>query len=820
MPHLFQDLRIAFRSLRKAPLTMTVTVVSLGLGIGAVTAVFTLANTLLFIPPGGLSEPEGLVTLYTSREDGRLYGRVSFPDYEDLLAADSALSDAAAYLHTPLTLGEGSGSQALLGEAVTVNYFAVLGIRAAIGRTFLPGETADGGDPRVAVISHDLWQQRFSGTYETVGRTILLAGQPYTVVGVAAADTRLTPLLATEVWVPLETSKGSSVLSAEDLERRDLRRFNVIGRLRPDASLAHLQSQLAVLAERLHQDHGEAWEDDLGKARALSALAMQEARMNPDRQPVLAVLGAFLFGATGLILLIACSNVASLFLARAHQRRRETAVRIALGASRSRLVAMALTESLMAALASAGVGLALAGLAARALGSLPTPAYIPLSLDFQLDHRVLTFAMLLAVGTSLTFGLAPALRESRPNLVPSLKSDSTSSGRRPGRFGLRNLLVVAQVAASLVLLVGAGLFLRSLQGATMSHFGLDPQRIALMTTTLPAERSEPEAGAQHIRALTARLTALPEVEEAHMARAVELTVISAQGIPVQVPGYQPAAGELPRIHYNSVTPGYLRMLGIRLLRGRGLTPADSADATPVAVINGTFAERFWPDQPAIGRQFTAGEQTFEVIGVTANVKTRDIDDPPMPYFWTSLYQDFTPSLAVLLKGRANAEAMLPLLRQEVEVAEGEVTLVPPTPLAQMMELQYLPLRTASALFGTGGIFGLILAVLGIYGIISFAVTQRTREVAIRIALGAQRSKVVRAIVHEGAMLTLIGLAVGLAIVLPLARLVRSQLFGMSPLDPLAVGGGVGVLLLAALMASLVPARRATEIDPIRALREE
>ncbi len=817
---LLQDLKVALRSLRKAPLTLFVTVVSLGLGIGAVTSVFTLVNSLLFTPPVGPTETEQLITLYTSRDDGGLYGRMSFPDYEDSMQADSAVADALAYRQAPITLNEGSASRVLVAEAVTPNYFEVLGIRLALGRAFLSEEEATGSNQPVAVISHELWSRHFAADREALGKTVQLGGRAYTVIGVAPEGTRLRPLIKTDVWLTIPSLKGSSILRTEDLEQRDARLFTVIARLKDGASLEELTPQLAVIGQRLHKDHQDDWSDDAGKARVLSALSEKDARMPPDRMPIFAALGGFLFSATALILLIACSNVASLFLARAHQRRRETAVRLALGASRRRLVTMALTESLLAALASAALGLALAAVAARALASVPTPAAIPVSFALQMDFRVLAFAILIAIGTTLTFGLAPALAGSRPNLVPSLKSDSTNSGKRSGRFGMRNLLVVAQVAASLVLLAGAGLFMRSLQNSSVMSFGLDPSRIAVTSKTLPEELSDAEAGGQAVRALVSKLAALPEVESAHMARAVELTVISSSDIPVSVTGYDTGTDASPRVHFNSVTPGYLEMLGVEMLRGRGLQDTDSREAFPVAVINAFFAQRFWPGRDALGQRFVAGEKTFEVVGVTADIKTMDIDDPPLPYFWTSLYQDFTPKLAILIESRTTADAMVSLLRREVKVADGETVLVPPTPLAQMVDLQFLPLRAAAAILGTGGVFGLLLAVLGIYGIIAFAVAQRTREIAIRLAIGAQRREVLRTIVLDGLLLTLAGLALGLIVVLPAAQLVRSLLVDTSPLDPLALGGGAGLLLLAALTASYLPAQRATKIDPIRALREE
>ncbi len=840
MPNLLQDLKYGFRSLRRTPLTLIVTVLSLGLGIGAATSVFSVVNAFLF-RPSGYAEPESLVALYTSRDDGKLYGKTSFADYSDLLEAVAALEDAAAFGYDALKLGDETSSQILVTEVVSGSYFSVLGVRPVTGRGFLPAETEVGKAERVVVISHDLWLRRFAGDPSVVGRTIRLGARAFTVVGVAPdALASRKPALRTDVWIPLGVAGVSDRHDAAKLARRESRGYTVIGRLREDATREQLEAQLAVVGKRLHQEYSEEWQDDRGEARVFSALSERESRLNPDARGVFWVLSSFFLGATGLILLIACSNVASLFLARAHQRRRETAVRTALGASRRRLLGMFLAESLLPGLAGGVLGIAVAWIATRAMSSVSLPIAVPIHFDFGLDGRVLGFALVLGLVSSLVFGLAPALAGTGGNLLPSLKSDSTGgSGSR--RFGLRNLLVSAQVAACLILLVGAGLFIRSLEGAATMDLGFRTERIAVMSKALPGDlrgdvargdEADRTAGSRYVRDLVAHLAAQPEVEDAQAAQGVELTMLSGGAAAVSVSGYQPGAEESLQVHFNRVTPGYLEMLAVPLRAGRTLRASDSEGAPRVAVINESFAARYWPGKEAIGRRFTADDRqgpgvdndgtprTYEVVGVARDGKVVDVDDPPMPYFWASLYQDPAPRFSLLLKGSDSAEAMLPVLRREVEIAEGEVTMVPPGTLADMVDIQFLHLRLAARILGWGGLFGLVLAVIGIYGVVAFAVTQRTREIAIRVAIGAQRGQVLRQIARQGLTLAAAGLLVGLAVILPLARLLRSQLFEMSPADPVAVGGGAGILLLAALVASFVPASRATRIEPIRALREE
>ncbi len=825
MSNLLQDLKYGFRSLRRSPLTVIVTVLSLGLGIGAASSVFTIVNAFLF-RPSGYAEPESLVALYTSRDDGKLYGKMSFPDYRDVLGATAALEGATAFGYDALKLGDEASTQVLITEMVSGNFFSVLGVRPALGRAFLPAETEVGKAERIVVISHDLWLRQFAGDPAVLGQTIRLGARAFTVVGVAPdALASRKPALRTDAWIPLGVPGVSDRHSAAKLARRELRGYTVIGRLREDATLEQLQAQLTVVGDRLHQEYSEEWRDDRGEARVLSALSERASRMNPDRRAVFWVLSSFFLVSTALILLIACSNVASLFLARAYQRRRETAVRTALGASRRRLLAMFLAESLVPGLAGGGLGIVVAWIAARSMSSVAMPIAVPIHFNFALDYRVLGFALALGVGASLVFGLAPALAGTGGNLLPALKSDSTG-GSGSGRFGLRNLLVGAQVAASLVLLVGAGLFIRSLEGAATMDLGFQTERIAVMSRTLPEDEYESAAGTQYIRELLAHLATEPGVEDAQAARGVELTLLSAPAAAVNVSGYEPGAEENRQIFSNRVTPGYLEMLAVPLVKGRALRASDGPGAARVAVINESFAARYWPGQEAIGRRFTADSaddgtpRDYEVVGVARDGKVVDIDDPPMPYFWASLYQDYSPRFAILLEGRGSAEAMLPVLRREVEVAEGEVTLVPPSTLADLVDIQFLHLRLASKILGWGGLFGLVLAVIGIYGVVAFAVTQRTREIAIRVAIGAQRGQMMRSIARQGMTLAGVGLVAGLAVILPLARLMRSQLFEMSPADPMAIGGGAGILLLAALAASFVPALRATKIDPIQALREE
>jgi predicted permease len=741
-------------------------------------------------------------------------------------------------------LGGEAGSEPILTEEVTGNYFAVTGIRPVLGRAFLPQETEIGSVSQVTVISHHLWLRRFGGAPGVLGQSIRLNEKSFTIVGVAPEGivSRMAPVKP-DAWVPLGIPGSSSERRVEALEERNERHFLILGRMREGVSMGQVQAQLAVLSGNLHGEYAHLWEDDAGRPRALTAVREEDSRINPRARRLLAGITGFFLGAAGLILLIACSNVTTLFLARAGRRRQEMAIRVSIGASRRRIMSLLLTEGLIPGLLGGVVGVLLAWYAAGAMESLSLPLNIPLNIDISIDYRVLSFALAISVGASLLFGLVPALDASKPDLVSSLKGDARgmrrlSRGLGIRRLGLRNLMVVVQCAASLVLVVGAALFLRTLQGATTMDLGLEPERVAVMSKSLSRDEYSPEAGLQYYRDLRSRLTGLPGVVDAQLSRCLELTFFQLQcATEVEVVGGESASvealgEEAPDFARNSVTPGYLEMLGIPLLRGRTLQESDGPDAPRVAVVNETFAQRLWPGEDPLGRTFTmsvpedqeveggSARRSLLVVGMTRDGKYEDFDDESVPYFWTSLYQEYTPMVAVSLKGAVSAEAMVPLLRQHVELDDGEVPFLEPATLESQISLQFIHLRIASAVLGWGGAFGLILAAIGIYGVVSVAVTERTREMAIRVAMGAERLQVIRRVAGGGLMLALVGLVAGLVVVLPLAHLLRSVFYGVGAVDPLALGVGIGVLVLSALVASVVPARRVTRIEPMRILREE
>jgi putative ABC transport system permease protein len=622
---------------------------------------------------------------------------------------------------------------------------------------------------------------------------------------------------------------------ASGLADRADRQYRVMARLRPGATLLQLQSQLGLLADRLHAEHPAVWSGDRDQPRHFTVLPEEEARLPGPMRSVFGSAFGLLLLATGVILLIACSNVACLFLARAHARRRELAIRLALGAGRRRLLAMLLAEALVPALVAGALGALLAARVCSAFGTVMLPIGFPLQFDFRLDYRVLAFTLGVSLLTSLLFGLLPALEGARPDLVSSLKADAgtgDSGGRkRPGHLGLRRLLVVGQVAASLAFVVGAALALRGLQQVTAADVGLDLESNALMSRDLPEDQFNTEEAQRYLRTIQERLRRRPEVADAQVSTSAELTFLTyVHKAPVEVEGFEPSKDESRVFSSNAVTPGYLEMMGVELQRGRTFDERDRSGAPLAAVVNEAFVERFWPGDSGLGRRFrvpsrvsetgskATTHRSYEVVGVVADGRYNGLIDGGGPYFWTSLSQNPSHRVVLHVRGRATADEAVRALREEVELAPGEAANLLPMRYGDMAELELMLPRAISRVLGWGGVFGMVLAVFGIYGVVTFTVRLRRHEMAIRQAMGARPGQVVWTLVKEGLKLSLWGLVTGLLVALPVAAFLRSHLYGVSPLDPLVIGTCAAVLLFAALLASFVPASQLSKTDAMRILR--
>ncbi len=829
------DIRFALRTLASTPVVGFVTIVSLAVGIAAATSVFTAANAFLMRPVStSISAPDELVSIYTTAEGGERFGLTSFPDYVDLREQVDAFADTAAVRMGVLQLQSTDNPRRITAEIVTGNYFDMLGIVPPIGRAFAPDESVFGSAERVAVISHHLWQSEFEARPDVVGETITLDGTPFVVIGVAPADlTSRLLALKIAVWVPLGIPGGTYHSNAEELSTRADREHTVVGRLRIGVTAAQAQSQLDVLSARLQQEHGEAWQDERAQPLALALVPASEGTLPPDWLTALAGFSSIVMFAAGLVLLVACFNVAGLFLARAGKRSREMAVRLALGASRRRLVTMLLTESLLLGVLAGVLGVFLSTQAMGWMDSVTLPiGDLSMDFDFSLDRRVLGFGFLLSIATSVVFGLAPALEGSKPSLLPALQGAVTRPSGKRRRLSLRNLLVVGQIAMALVFVVGAGVTLASFDELLEADWGINPERIAMLSRKLPEEITR-DATVPYYRDLVERFEALPNVEAAHLATGAEAGAATIDTTAeLYVDGYERAEGESLTVPLNSVTPGYMEMLDIQLLRGRTIGPDDVEGAARVAVVTESFAQRFWGDRSPIGEQFgiTSLYQMgnpkpmtgvyYEIIGVVADGGYQGFEGGGRMYFWTALYQHPGPRVLMLLKGSQSAEAMVEVLRGEMDPTDFEVAIVTPRTFEDLISFQFGFLVFMGKILAGAGMFGLALATMGIYGTVSFTVNRRTKELAIRQAIGALPGQIVRDVLREGLVLTTWGLVLGLGVVLPLAALLRSEIEGVSPVEPLSTILGAAILLVVAIAAAMVPARRALRLSPVTALRQD
>jgi len=690
--------------------------------------------------------------------------------------------------YTPAELSlrtEGRDDARAFGELVTGNYFDVLGVDMALGRGFLPEEDAAPGTHPVVVLSHRLWARRFDRDPSVVGRTVTLNGHAFAVVGVAPDGFKgaYAPYFAPDLWIPMMMIVEAVPGSAGDLEDRARRFMRIMARLAPGVSV------------------------DAARAAAANAIAV-----------------VFL-AITALVLLVACANVANLLLARAAAGRREIAVRVALGAGRGQLLRQLLTEPLLLSAGAGVLGLGLGALAIRLMSSYRVPTDLPLVMTFSTDARVVWFTLGLAVLAAVAFGTVPALRASRPDLVSALKEGAPSAARGGRRVTLTNALVVAQVATSLVLLVAAGLFIKSVQGARTIDPGFRIERRIVLSLNPRLQNYETERSVTFYRRLLERVRALPTVEEATLAHYVPLDFgVEADDLIVEGRAAQPGH-ETVQAMSSLVDEHYFATLGTPLLRGRAVTAQDT-DASPrVAVVNETMARQLWPDHDPLGRRFRfagADQPWIEVVGLAADGKYRQLTESPRPYAFLPVEQVFRSSrtLVVAMHRATDVAATVAAVRREVQAIDPAMPVFDVKTMDQFMERAYLGPKLAAYAIGPAGLLALVIAAVGLYGVMAYWVGQRTRELGVRVAVGARPADVFRLVMGQGLALAGIGLALGLAGAFAASRVVANLLFGVSATDPFVFAGVPLLLLAVAALATFVPARRALTIDPLVALRSE
>ena len=807
------DLRLALRRLRLAPGFTALAVLLLGLGIGATTTVFTLINTVFLRPPTGVHAPEQLVAIYTSDYSGPRFGNTSYPDLEDFRAATAGALETAGYTIAPLSVSTGAERFRTAGELVTRNYFSVLGVAPTLGRLF-GGEE----EPTAAVLSHALWQGRFGGASDVLGRTIRVGGQSFTVVGVAPPGfTGSMRGVGADVWLTLEAGRLFEP-GRDPLANRGNRDLFLLGRLAPGATREDVAARLGVVAGRLHGAYADSWTDVTGAARVITVIPERDARLFPSiRGPVSAFL-AVLMSVAMLVLLVCCANLANLLLARGTARRREMAVRLALGGARARLIRQLLVEGLVLAVLGGGLGVAAAVWSVALLRRFQPPVPLPIVLDLRVDHRILTFALVATVLVTLVSALVPALRATRLDAGDGLRADASTPSAGGRRIGLRDTLVVLQVAVSLVVLSAAGLFLASLRQATKIDPGFATSGIALMPVALEVQGYNEARAREFYAELLRRARALPGVEAVSLAEMVPLGLGSLRR-GLEVEGYTPAPGEEMEFGVNTVSDDYFRTMDIALARGRAFDGRDRADAAPVAIVNQSFARRFWPAGDAIGRRIVIGDVRREIVGIVRDAKYVSLGEEPQPHYYLPWAQAFQGDMVLQVRTSGDARMLLPSLAAVAHGLDADLPLEPIT-MDRHLGLALLPQRLGATVLGAFGVIAAMLAALGLYGVMAYLVTLRTAEIGIRMALGATGAQVRGMVVRRGLWLTGIGLVLGLAGAVGAGRLVSSLLFDVRATDPLVLGSAVLGFGLVAAVASWIPATRAARLDPVRALRAE
>jgi len=821
METLWQDLRYAIRTLGKTRGLTAVAILSLALGIGANTTIFTFINGLLLRPPM-VHDPERLLEVWqrnTTRGSGIGSDmQLSFPEYEHYRDHNSTFTEMGAFTgETPAMIWNRAGEgETLRAALVSANFFSILGVQPALGRGFLLEEDRDATAAPVVVLSHAMWEQRLGSDPAIVGKTLTLNGGSYTVVGVApAAFTGLIVGFSPDVWTPMSMQRAVS--PGLNLNERRMHWLLAIGRLKPGVTRQQAAADLAVLGQQLARDFPET------NKNLMPDVVPVELVPSPFRG-VAGGISAVLMAIVGLVLLIACANVANLLLAKASSRRREVAVRMALGANRRRLVQQLLTESVLIAAISGVIGLLLSLWVAPLLLSL-RPASLAFVVNVSPDIRVLAFTLLASIATGIVFGLAPALQQSKSNQVENLKDGSAHGGSSRSR--LRNALVVAQVTACVVLLVGASLCLRSLLNARSIDPGFDIRNTVAGGLNVQTFGYDQSRGRAFYARLLERVRAIPGVRSASLADHLPLgQIMRMQG--VEIDGYEgsraPSGMRGLPLDMALVGPDYFDAMGISVLSGRSFKNTDDEKAPPVVMINQQMSERFWPHQNPVGQFVTLmgseGSRTrAEIVGVVKTGKYASLGEDPKSFFYRPLLQEYEPGAQLIVRTAADTP-IIDALRHEVRALDPRMALVGVETLEQHMQLPLFPARAAGLLLGLFGLLALTLAIVGLYGVMSYSVSQRTREIGVRMALGARRIDVVRLILGQGLRLTLTGMAIGVLCSVALTWVLRSVLYGISATDPVSFLAVAIVLTMVAAIASYVPARWATRVDPIRALRTE
>ena len=816
----FSDLRFAARTLWKSPAFTAIAVLTLALGIGANTAIFSMVDSFL-LRPLPVKDPDQLVVLAAEQKQGALQEQFSYRDLVDIREQTSSVfADVTGSSIGLDGLSVNGHADRIATLYVTGNYFSALGLKPAVGRLILPSEGKEIGADPVLVLAYSYWKKRFNGDPNIVGQKVAVDGQAFTVVGVAPEGFHGTiSVLDPGGFVPYAMISIEGGANATDfMVNRNVRNTLILARLKSGVTLGQAQSVLQVVSRRLEQQF-----PDTEKGLSVHAYLERLSRPGPSKDNSMVLVSALFMALSGLVLVLACVNVANILLVRGTIRQREMAVRAALGAARSRLIRQLLTESVFLALLGGGAGILFGLWGSNVISRIDFKTSLPVYLDFDFDWRIFTFAFAAALLTGVVVGIVPALRLSRGNLSAILHEGGRSVAG--GRQILRSALVVAQVAGSLMLLIIAGLFTRSLEHAQHANLGFDPDHVLNLTMD-PNEIGYTEAQTRvFYKQVLTRVRSLPGVSSASLSLAVPMGYYN-NADELLISGYEsPASQPPPTVSYSQISTDYFKTMSIGMDHGREFTDADDKDTPYVAIVNRTMTEQFWPHEDPIGRQFKLSSDQSHivtVVGVAKDSRTLGINGKMRPYFYIPWTQNFSSLLTLQVRSAGDPEALGPEIVKEIGALAPDLPVFDVQPMTRSMEGAngFLIFEFGAALAAALGLLGLLLALVGVYGVVSYSASQRIHEIGIRMALGAQPVEILGMVLRQGTLIIAAGLVAGLLATFAVARAVGYFLVGVSPTDPLTYGSVTGILVLVALAASSIPAWRAMRLDPLVALRHE
>jgi predicted permease len=818
--NIWQDVRYAVRTLAKKPGFMAIALLSLTLGIGGNTTIFTLVKAV-FLHPIPVKDPSTAICVYSTQTtaDGRViqYLQNAYLNAKDYRENNDVFSGLAMDVNTGADLDISGTKVDVDVQLANWDFFDVLGVRPALGRGFRPDEDETPGARPVAILSYALWANRFGGANDILEKNILLNGQSYTVVGVTPKEFHDAGEIGSPaLWVPMMMHEQLVVDQRKEwFKLRRARVVNMVGRLKPGVTFERARVSMEAMAKRLEQEYPTE-----NAGRTVVMVPLSETNVSPLARGLFLRAGALMMGIVGLVLLIACGNVANLLLARAVQRRRELAIRLSLGASRGRLIQQLLTENLLIGLAAGGLGI-LCAYWARGLVLRLLPGGPPQNLNFSLDWKVLLFALGLAVAATLLFGLAPSLQASRPGQMSALRDRTDAPGGAGRWYGLRGALVMAQIAFSLIALVGSALFIHSLRNAQTMDPGFEVKH-ELIILLSPASQKYPQSrGEDFYRVAVERVRALPMVTDAGVANSRPFGVsLGYTTFPENVDATDPRNGTpYPVV---AVAPGYFSAAGIPLLRGRDVTDHDDANVDHVVIVNQTLADHLWKGKDPIGQRLSFSSQPWKatVIGVVRTSKMQSLGEEPQGALYFALKQFYYPNAFLYVRVKGDPNAALPSVRSVVQQLDPAMQLGLGRSVSSLMDQMLTAPKFAAELLAGFGALALLLAAVGTYGVMSYSVNQRTQEIGIRMALGAQRGNVLRLILGNGMAMVVGGIVIGLGAAVFLTRSVNTLLYGIGNFDAASFSAAAGLLVMVALVACWIPARRAMRVDPIIALRYE